>query len=564
MSTKDPAFDGLQKWPDTLERRYIDEGIWGTSNFACWIDALLSERNDTIVLSGPGFPTSCWQDLSGQELLNLARRLAKGLSDLGLIRGDRVVMQMNNGNAFVITLFALFELGVIPVMALPGHGRREIEHFIKLTSARAWLASENDSGTDLLELGARLLDAIPALKHVILDLDDAGSHRTLSSCLSDEQVVYSRISTEFGGHLVDPASIALLLCSGGTTGLPKLIPRTHRDYLYNATESAKVCELDDSDAYLVALPAAHNFPLACPGILGALSAGARIVMCSSPSPDIAFDCIERTGATVTALVPPLVRVWLEHSAAPESLRLLQVGGARLDASIARRVPKELGCSLQQVFGMAEGLLNFTRASDPDVVVNSTQGRPLSDHDEIRIVDADGADVPAGKRGELWTRGPYTLRGYYKDDEANRRSFTEDGFYRSGDLVRQLSTGHLVVEGRIKEVIRRGAETVSVETLESILASHPAIKDAAVIGLPCEQHGEQVCAVLVLSEPAASNPTLIELRHFLLEEGIARFMLPDSIEFIDQIPLTAVGKIARQQLVKKIQTQKSSETEGVML
>lgn len=563
----DPAFDGLTPWPEAMVEQYCRAGIWGEENLAEWLEARLTARAQELVLSGPGFAGTAWQELTGAELLQQIGQMAGGLSQLGLVRGDRVVLQMGNSNAFLITLFALFTLGVIPVLALPGHRRREIEHFIRLTNARAWLASASDAGMDFRELGTQLRAAIPALEHIFIDTQDAGPHRALANLLNG--ACGGRNTSLATGQRVDPAGIALLLCSGGTTGLPKLIPRTHRDYLYNAAASAAVCGMGPDDCYLVALPAAHNFPLACPGLLGALNAGARIAMCPAPSPEIAFGCIARAQATVTALVPPLVRVWLDYAgefaAPPECLRLLQVGGARLDAGTARRIRPELGCALQQVFGMAEGLLNYTRARDPDVLVQSTQGCPLSPFDEIRIVDADGIDVPPGKRGELWTRGPYTLRGYYKAEEANRRSFTDDGYYRSGDLVRQLSTGHLVVEGRIREVIRRGAETVSVEALEALLAQLDAVKDVAVVGLPCERLGEQVCAVLVLADRGAPKPTLSDVRAFLIEEGIARFMLPDSLEFVAQVPLTAVGKIARQQLITHIQqSRKNSESQGVSL
>lgn len=569
MNKPDPAFDGLTPWPEELAEQYCRAGLWGNTNLAGWLEARLSTRAQALVLSGPGFAGTPWQDLTGAELLRQIDQMAGGLGNLGLVRGDRVVLQMGNSNAFLITLFALFKLGIIPVMALPGHRRREIEHFIRLTNARAWLAGEGDAGMDFRELGTQLRTAVPELEHVFIDTLDAGPHRALASLLGNALNPTDSNAEKPHGHSADPAGIALLLCSGGTTGLPKLIPRTHRDYLYNAATSAAVCELGPDDCYLVALPAAHNFPLACPGLLGALDAGARIAMCPAPSPEIAFSCIERARATVTALVPPLVRVWLDYAgefaALPECLRLLQVGGARLDAGTARRIRPELGCALQQVFGMAEGLLNYTRAQDPDVLVQSTQGRPLSPFDEIRIVDTDGIDVPPGKRGELWTRGPYTLRGYYKAEEANRRSFTDDGYYRSGDLVRQLSTGHLVVEGRIREVIRRGAETVSVEALEALLAQLDAVKDVAVVGLPCERLGEQVCAVLVLADRTAPKPTLSEVRTFLTNEGIARFMLPDSLEFADQVPLTAVGKIARQQLITHIQqSRKNSEPQGASL
>lgn len=568
MSAVDPTLEGLQPWPVELVKHYCQSGVWGNQNLADWMERRLLERGNKIVLSGPGFPVRQWETLSGHALLDKVRRMARGIQALGLVRGDRVVVQIGNSNALVITLFALFELGVIPVMALPGHRHREIEHFLNLTNARAWFTSDGEGEIDFRQLGTVLRDSVPSLENVIIDCEEAGPHRTLISLLKPIHTSErDRPREKLLGHLADPAGIALLLCSGGTTGLPKLIPRTHRDYLYNLRASANVCELGPLDTYLVSLPAAHNFPLACPGILGAIEAGAGVVVCPAPSPEIAFEYIERSGATVTALVPPLVRVWLEYAKQnappPDSLRLLQVGGARLDAGLARRVPSELGCALQQVFGMAEGLLNFTRSSDAAAVINNTQGRPLSEFDEVRVVDSDGVDVPAGKRGELWTRGPYTLRGYYRDETANQRSFTKDGYYRSGDLVRQLSSGHLIVEGRTHEVIRRGAENVPVETLESLLVDHHAVSDAAVVGLPCERLGEQVCAVLVLTDEAGSRPTLRMVRQFLADEGIARLMLPDSIEIVECIPLTAVGKIARRQLVAKISKTEQPETEGVL-
>src|SRR5262249_37806466 len=155
-------------------------------------------------------------------------------------------------------------------------------------------------------------------------------------------------------------------------------------------------------------------------------------------------------------VPALAQLWLdavdEGQFDLSSLRLIQIGGAPLPREIASRITPTLGCTLQQVFGMAEGLLTFTRESDPPETVLSTQGRPLSPDDEIRIVDEMGADLPPGSTGELLVRGPYTLRGYYRTPEHNARAFTDDGFYRTGDLARLTENGELVVEGRLKDVI----------------------------------------------------------------------------------------------------------------
>src|SRR5439155_21812384 len=233
----------------------------------------------------------------------------------------------------------------------------------------------------------------------------------------------------------DAADGALLLLSGGTTGLPKLIARTHDDYAYNFSASAEVCRLGADSVYLVALPAAHNFPLACPGMLGTFSVGGRVVMTASAKAEDTFARIEAEGVTITALVPTLVIRWLD---APErarfdlsSLQVLQVGGARLNPETARRVGPELGCRLQQVFGMGEGLLNYTRLDDPDEIVIETQGRPLSPADEVLVVDTDGDPVADGEPGELLTRGPYTIRGYYRAEDHNARAFTPQGFYRTG-------------------------------------------------------------------------------------------------------------------------------------
>ena len=273
-----------------------------------------------------------------------------------------------------------------------------------------------------------------------------------------------------------PADVAVFLLSDGTTGLPKLIARTHNDYAYNARASAQLCGLDEGTVYLVALPASHNFPLACPGILGTLLSGGQVVM-AGPDPRRAFDVIEREGVTITAVVPAVAQRWLAYAAdhgasALRTLDVLQVGGARLADELARKVRPVLGATLQQVFGMAEGLLNYTRLDDPDEVICSTQGRPLSPGDEVRIVDADGNDRPDGEPGALLTRGPYTPRGYYRAPEQNARAFTPDGWYASGDVVRRRPDGNLVVEGRDKDMINRGGEKISAEEVENLLYKMP--------------------------------------------------------------------------------------------
>jgi 2,3-dihydroxybenzoate-AMP ligase len=346
--------------------------------------------------------------------------------------------------------------------------------------------------------------------------------------------------------------VAVFLLSGGTTGLPKLIARTHDDYAYNARASAAVSGVDSDTRYLVTLPAGHNFPLACPGILGTLLAGGAVIVLPSAEPARAFAVIEAEGVTHTAVVPAVAGRWLDHASSGgagrgrlASLRVLQVGGARLADELASRIEPALGCRLQQVFGMAEGLLNYTRLDDPPEVITGTQGRPLSPADEVRIVDGLDRDVPPGEPGALLTRGPYTPRGYYRAPEHNARSFTPDGWYRSGDVCRLTADGNLVVEGRDKDMINRGGEKVSAEEVENLAYRLPGVSQVAAVAMPDPVLGERVC-LYVVPVPGATL-TLEEVRRSMAGAGIAAFKLPEHLVLAGELPLTKVGKVDKKAL-----------------
>ncbi|MGW5574562.1 (2,3-dihydroxybenzoyl)adenylate synthase [Nocardia thailandica] len=523
--------EGYVPFPDDAARAYREAGYWSGRTLGDLLRATAAARPDaTAVHTGE-------TTLTYAELDAAADRMAHGLLALGIAPGDRVVVQLPNVPEFATVLFGLLRAGIIPVLTLPAHRRAEIEHLAALSESVAYLIADKAGDFDYRELATEVAAAVPSLRHVLV-LGDPGAHTALSAVPRDGDALPA----------VDPADIALMLVSGGTTGLPKLIARTHDDYVYNATASAEVCALTADDVYLVTLPAAHNFPLACPGILGTVATGGSLVFTLDPSPEAAFAVIERHRVSVTAVVPPLAQLWSAavdwEDADLSSLRLLQVGGAKLAEVNAREVEPALGCRLQQVFGMAEGLLNYTRLDDDDELVYTTQGRPLSPADELRVVDGDGEPVPPGEEGELLTRGPYTLRGYYRAPEHNARAFTPDGFYRSGDLVRQLPSGHLIVSGRIKDVINRGGENISCDELEEHLLAHPAVRHAAAVGLPDPTLGEKVCVVLVVT---GELPALGELKSFLTARGLATYKLPDVVRRTEALPLTAVGKIDKKAL-----------------
>ena len=273
-------------------------------------------------------------------------------------------------------------------------------------------------------------------------------------------------------------------------------------------------------------------------------------MLPSPEPERAFATIAAHGVTHTAVVPAVAGRWLEHAAAHgadrlASLRVLQVGGARLADELARTVRPVLGVQLQQVFGMAEGLLNYTRLDDPDDVVCSTQGRPLSPDDEVRLVDELDRDVADGEPGSLLTRGPYTPRGYYRAPEQNARAFTADGWYRSGDICRRTPGGDLVVEGRDKDMINRGGEKISAEEVENLVYRLPAVSQVAAVAMPDRELGERVC-VFVVPRPGAAV-TLDEVRASMHAAGVAEFKLPERLVLVDELATTTVGKIDKKAL-----------------
>ncbi|WP_281404322.1 (2,3-dihydroxybenzoyl)adenylate synthase [Streptomyces roseirectus] len=541
--------DGCTPWPDELAARYRASGHWRGETFDRLLRAWARAHPHRTAL------VHRERRLSYAGLEAAADRVARRLAGLGIAAGDRVVLQLPNIPEFFAVFFALQRLGAVPVLALPLHRRSEIVHLCRLSEAVAYVVPDVHQGFDHRELAAEALKEAPGLRHVLV-VGDPGPHTPLDGP-----------GTDVPAGPDDPSDVALLLVSGGTTGLPKLIPRTHDDYAYNVRASAETCRFGPDTVYLAALPVAHNFALGCPGVLGALHAGGTAVLTDEPDPDAAFALMERERVTATALVPPTARIWAAATEWAEAdltaLRLLQVGGARLLPEHAQQVRDAFGPVLQQVFGMAEGLLNYTEPDAPQDVVLHTQGRPLSLDDEIRVVDEHDRDVPPGTTGRLLTRGPYTLRGYYRADEHNATAFTADGYYRTGDLVRRTPTGHLVVEGRVKEQINRGGDKVAAAEVEEQLAHHPAVLDTAVVPVPDDLLGERTCA-FVVPRPGATAPGRNEAAAFLRERGLAPYKVPDRIETLDALPVTAVGKTDKKaltELARKLAAGGSARKEG---
>ncbi|WP_313002051.1 AMP-binding protein [Brevundimonas sp.] len=522
-----------QVWPDDMAALYRAKGYWRGETFSQVLRSRAEAQPDAVAVVGME------QRWTYGDLLEKAEAAAAGFLALGLKPGDRVVVQLPNLPEFLSVIFGLFRAQLIPVYALPAHRSTEIVHFVARAEASAYVVADRHEGFDYRILARAVQGEIPDLRHVVV-VGEAEEFAAFDEFLADPAILPVTDA--------DPSSVAFLQISGGSTGLSKLIPRTHDDYLYSVRESADISGLEPESVYLTALPAAHNFPMSSPGYLGALYVGATVVMAPSPSPDACFPLIEREGVTITGLVPPLALLWMQAASRKahdlSSLQVLLVGGAKFLPEAARRVRTELGCTLQQVFGMAEGLVNYTRLDDDESLIVETQGRPISPDDEILILDDAGAPVLEGEAGDLLTRGPYTIRAYHNEPGANARSFTDDGFYRTGDVVRRTPEGYLVVMGRATDHINRAGEKISAEEVEDHLLAHPAVFDAAVVSVPDEYLGERICAFVI---PRGDAPRGVELKAWMRQRDIAAFKVPDQIVFVEDFAVTAVGKVSRREL-----------------
>lgn len=478
---------------------------------------------------------------------------AAHLTSLGATPGDRVLLQLPNILEYLSYMAGAFLAGLVPVFCLPKHREKELEYFAQQTDAAVHVFAQHAENYDYQSMFDRYASRIHA--NGLTPPQPLNVCDPLPESLHPLSEPLSPIADRHKERLSE--NTAFMQLSGGTTGMSKLIPRNHAEYLYSVRESARICELNQSTKMLVVIPAAHNFMMSSPGILGAIFAGSSLVLAADPSPQTSFALIEQEGVTFAPLVPPLLQSWLllapRRNPDLHSLTLIQVGGAKLAPHIAREIEPVLQVRLQQVFGMAEGLVNYTRSGDSAEVIENTQGTPISPDDEIRIVDENYQQVPEGSPGSLLTRGPYTIRGYYREPHANATSFTEDGFYRTGDIVKRHPGGHLEVIGREKDQINRAGEKISIDEIEDFTLSLPQVNDAVALGVADDVVGQRVCLVVLTENPNLLGATpLYTLREKFREAGFADYKLPERVEIVDHFPLTNVGKISRKKLREQLQ------------
>lgn len=532
---------GFVPFPPEFAARYRAKGYWRDQSLAQEFDAVFQRFGErTVLIDGE------WQ-FTYAELDRVTTNLALNLLEIGLKPLDRVVPTLPNVHEFVLLYFALQKIGAIPIAALITHRYAEISQFVHLSGATTCVYPQASGSFSFSPIIERIQAENPALRiRIVLGTPQAGEH-SLRDLIERPA---SLPASTLGAIQIDPTDPCIFQLSGGTTGIPKLIPRTHNDYAYNSKAAAAVTQITAESVLLLVLPIAHNLPLACPGIQGFMFHGAKVVLHSNTRPAEMFALIQKHRVTHLKVVPALlIRLINDPSIGDydlSSLKMIQSGGQRMQPEVRAKTRQLIpGVFVQENFGMSEGTLMFVRVDDPEEVKLETCGRPVCADDEVKLLDEDDREVAMGEVGELTVRGPYTLRGYFGVPEYNARQFTSDGFYRSGDLMRRHPSGNYVVEGRKKDLINRGGEKISAEEIENLILMHPSVQNVACVPMPDANMGEKMCAFVILKR--GKFLTLKELVDFLLSKEIAKFKLPERLELLSDFPVSTFGKVSKKAL-----------------
>ncbi|MDX6741684.1 (2,3-dihydroxybenzoyl)adenylate synthase [Actinocorallia sp. A-T 12471] len=527
-------------FPAEFATRYLAEGAWDRRPLAVAFQATAARVPERpAVVCGE-------TTLTYRELDELSDRRAAGLVALGLPPGSAVLLQLANSAQAVVVWYALLKAGLVPVCTLPLHRGHEIGAIAAQTGPVAHVVDADLPGFDLVSFaveqagGARHVIALGArVPEGVVDF------ATLGEGVTAEEARATVRRVQEGRR---PEDIAVFQLSGGTTGVPKVIPRLHGEYWYNAAQYARVLGWQETDKIGFNGPFAHNAGIIC-GIHGPHSVGAALIL-GHPTLESLIDVLTRQKATDIVLGAFVYDAAL-HPAMDEATELKRVifSGKKVAPKHFDAVTSR-GVWAGQLFGMGEGLCMVTPLDAPPSVRAETVGVPISPYDEVRILEPGGDDpVPEGEPGELCARGPYTLRGYYAAPEHNKRAFTPDGFYRTGDLAARRVVDGVVcytVEGRIKDLINRGGEKINAEEVELLLVRHPDIVEAALVAMPDPRLGERACAYVVGRAGARHDITAI--RAWLESLGVAKYKWPERVVWLDEMPRASeVGKVDKKVL-----------------
>ena len=475
-----------------------------------------------------------------------------GLMKLGVKQRDWVLLQFPNWHEYIVAFFAMQKIGALTVLLIPRHNESEINHIAALTKPVAWVVPKQYGKIDYQPIIDAVLKENPQLKHVInLRAGKKGPYPTMEELIEAAEPTPEDFKA-LENMRPDPDEVSHIMPTGGTTGLPKASVRTHNSYIVNVEYHARAWNITGEDTIMVITPVGHSMAMHW-GIGAALLNYAKLVLLDSSTGEDICEWVQKERVTAIPSVPALITRMIGVDGLDKydlaSLKKVCLGGAPSTPELLTAANQKLHCIVINAFGSSEGTNISTRPGDSAEIILGSVGRPACPYDTIKIINEAGNEVPAGSEGELVSKGPGIFTGYFKSPEENKDIFTPDGFFKTGDRARKDNAGNITITGRIKDIINRGGEKISAVEIENRLSAHPQIEDSAVVGMPDAVLGERICAY-VKTKPGAGLK-FEEIVAFLKSKGASVQQLPERVEFIEDLPMTKVGKVDKKVLREDI-------------
>ena len=536
---------------DTLAR-YIAQGTLGTQSLTEALAQSFAAHADRIALAGPE------GDITYRALDEITDRLGAALLTLGLVPLDRVVFQLGNCNELIYGFIACLKAGLIPLCTLAAHREQEIGYLGAHAQARMHFVQGDDAKFDDVAFAEKMRASIPSMRWIV---QARGARRGTAHALTEliESVSAQAARDRIAAMEHDPYQVAVFQLSGGTTGVPKIIPRFHNEYATMMRAIAAWNGYRSDDTLFMPLPMMHNLNMGtCFGPF--LLMGGTITVAPNLTPDVLVGLFDKYDPTIAVVGGPIV-ARLEPAIRAGKLPLRRLR-AVFAANGAPKLPELLGVPAYHLFGMTEGVIMYTRERDPDIVRDRMVGRPVSASDSVKLFEiGTEREVTADEiEGECAFAGPYTIHGYYDAPERDRETFTSEGYYRSGDLMLKRTIDGITYyefRGRTKDVIDRGGEKINCEEVEHAILRHESVAAAAVVPMPDPIFGERACAYLVMRR-AMPSIDVAALGAHLAQVGIAKFKWPERVEIVDEFPMTKSGKLSKPRLREMISERLAAE------
>jgi cyclohexanecarboxylate-CoA ligase len=524
---------------------YYDAGFWQPTSFNALVAEQVAQRPEaTFVFDGTTSYTF-------RELGEQALRLAVGLKRAGVQRGERVAVQLPNWTEFVLVSVAASRIGAIVVPIMPIYRDDEVGYVLQHSGAAVAVTCGDFRGFDHAAMFAGLRPGCPDLRQVYV----ARAHADLDASLGEplDGLVVDGDLTELddeAGPDSEPDDGFLIVYTSGTTSRPKGCFHTFNTLRASAAAIGKSLEYGPDDVQFGPSPVTHSTGLVTSVVLPLL-VGARSYLMEAWDPTEGLRKIEEHRCTTAVTATPFLQMLMgaydpdKHDAS--SLRRWVCAGSPIPGSVVDK-SRELfaGCQTLSLYGRSENFLTtMCTVHDPAERSATSDGSALEGA-SVQVVDADGREVARGEEGDIAYQGPSHMIEYFRNDEETAALFTPDGYSRSGDLGRMDADGFVRVTGRLKDIVIRGGMNISAREIEDHLLQHPDIANAAVVGMPDERLGEKVCAYVVLAD-TASSMALDDVTEYLRGHKVATQKLPERLELVPQLPMTATGKIQKHLL-----------------